>query len=67
MKKTVLLLSFLAGSYFFSAPALLADEAGSGGSTSTMREISEKQDEILKALEEIKTEINIVKIRVSSS
>ena len=35
-------------------------------SQATIKEISEKQDRILKALEEIKSEVNIVKIRVSS-
>ena len=35
-------------------------------SSATLKEISEKQDRILQALEEIKSEVNIVKIRVTS-
>ena len=35
-------------------------------SPATIKEISDKQDRILQALEEIKSEVNIVKIRVSS-
>ena len=35
-------------------------------SQATIKEISDKQDRILQALEEIKSELNIVKIRVSS-
>ena len=36
-------------------------------SSATLKEISEKQDRILQALEEIRSELNIVKIRVSSN
>ncbi len=68
MKKILFLFSFMTAAAFFSTPILLADDTTSGGSTYyTTREISEKQDKILQALDEIKAELNIIKIRVSSS
>ena len=42
---------------FFAVPAF-ADKA-------TLESISEKQDRILRTLEEIKSELNVVKVRVS--
>jgi len=63
MKKIGFLLSVLAIVILFSAPNALAEEAVSGG---MMRKISEKQDRILEALEEIKSELNVIKIRISS-
>lgn len=63
MKKSGFSLSVLAAVMLFSAPNVLAEEAASGG---MMRRISEKQDKILQALEEIKSELNVIKIRISS-
>ena len=60
MKKIVWLISALSVAAIFSASNILAEEPVS------MREISKKQDRILEELAQIKSEINIIKIRVSS-
>jgi hypothetical protein len=66
MKKIGLFLSVLAIAVFFSASNVLADEGTSGESAKMLKEISEKQDRILQALEEMKSELNVIKIRISS-
>lgn len=45
------------------APALRADEI----SPEALKKIEDKQDQILQVLDEIKSELNVVKIRVSSN
>ena len=66
MKKISLILGILFLSALSSAQALYADDALSADTLSVLKRVSEKQDRILQALEELKSELQIVKIRVSS-
>lgn len=64
MKKFAWILLIAAVSVPFAPQALFADGAAV---ESKLQEISKKQDRILAELEALKSELNIVKIRVSSS
>lgn len=66
MKKLAVILAFVSVTAGVSVSDLLAEDAGSAHVMYKMKEISEKQDRILAELEAIKTELNIVKIRISS-
>ena len=59
MKKMIFALALVAS--FLPTAVLHADEAD----TEKMKEISAKQDRILQMLDEIKTELDTVKIRVT--
>ncbi len=64
MKKiSVLFLVISAMASLEICPAFAEDE---GWSSSQLRAIEKKQDRILQELEELKTELKIVKIRVTS-
>ena len=65
MKKLSMALAALAVVFSFALAPVHADEDSESMKT-TLKEISEKQDRILAELESLKTELNIVKIRVSS-
>ena len=66
MKKFTIVLAFISIIAGISISNLLAEDASSAHIMHKMKEISEKQDRILAELEAIKTELNIVKIRISS-
>ena len=67
MKKFRFIFIFTVMVATFSASNIFAEEINSSDVMSKMREISEKQDRILAELETIKSELNVVKIRISSS
>ena len=66
MKKISLILGILFLAALSSTQAVYADDALSADTLSVLKRVSEKQDRILQALEELKSELQIVKIRVSS-
>ena len=66
MKRFIWVLVILSAAAVFSVRGLYADGGSGVVADKAIRDISEKQDRILQSLEEIKTELNIVKIRVSS-
>ena len=65
MKKWTLALMILAAASSFTLSGAQADE-DTESMKSTLKQISEKQDLILAQLDAIQSELNVVKIRVSS-
>ena len=65
MKRFAWMLAFL-GVTLFAAPGLFAEEDDDAAEMQLLKDISAKQDQILSELEAVKTELNVVKIRVSS-
>jgi hypothetical protein len=66
MKKIARVLLLVMALMPLASPALFADEAEMAGVGEKLKEIIEKQDQILAELETLKSELDIVKIRVSS-
>lgn len=66
MNKYFLSAIFFVCAVFLLASASFADTAASGDASQTMKRLDQNQEKILQALEEIKSELQIIKVRVSS-